>query len=159
MIRRLPIVAVALGVAGLLPFLGCTVGILLFPREVPVPRLVAALIDYGAVILAFLGGVHWGFALEPAPALVEPTRPATDRKRLALGVVPALIGWAALLVPLVSSPLVAIALLIVGFAVTTLVEQQAQRAGSIPAGYMALRWVLSAIVVLCLVAVLLARIF
>ena len=159
MIRRLPIVAVVLGVAGLLPFLGCTIGILLFPGEVPVPRLVMALIDYGAVILAFLGGVHWGFALEPAPGLVEPTRPSTDRKRLALGVIPSLIGWAALLIPLVSSPLVAVALLVVGFAVTTMVEQQAQRRGAVPAAYMALRWVLTAVVLICLVTVLLDRIF
>lgn len=157
--KRLPILAVVLGVLGLVPFLGCTIGIILFPSQVPVPNLVMAIIDYGAVILAFLGGVHWGFALEPAPSVVAPGQGTTDSKRLALGVLPSLIGWAALLVPLISSVLVAILLLIVGFAVTTLVEAQARRRGAMPEGYMALRWVLSSVVLLCLVVVLLARLF
>ena len=159
MMKRLPILAVVLGVLGLIPFLGCTIGIILFPSDVPVPNMVMAIIAYGAVILSFLGGVHWGLALEPAPSVIVPGQAATDSKRLALGVVPSLIGWAALLVPLVSSALVAIILLILGFAVTLLVEAQARRRGAIPEGYMALRWVLSAVVLLCLFAVLLARLF
>ena len=156
--KRLPILAVVLGVLGLLPFLGCTIGIIIFPRDVPVPNLVQAIIAYGAVILAFLGGVHWGFALEPAPGIVGPGQAAVDRRRLALGVLPSLVGWAALLVPLVASSLIAIVLLLLGYVGTTLVEAQAQRAGLMPVGYMALRWVLSAVVVLCLLVVLLARV-
>ena len=157
--KRLPALAVVLGALGLLPFLGCTAGIILFPSEVPAPNLVQAIIAYGAVILAFLGGVHWGFALDSAPALLVPGQAATDNKRLALGVLPSLIGWAALLVPLLSSPLIAIVLLILGFVVTTLAEAQAHRRGTLPGGYMALRWVLSTIALLCLVVVLLARTF
>ncbi len=157
--KRLPILAMLLGLLGLLPFLGCTIGIILFPGQVPAPNLVMAIIAYGAVILAFLGGVHWGFALEPAPSVVTPGQAATDNKRLALGVIPSLIGWAALLVPLVASSMVAIILLILGFVLTTLVEARAHRRGALPGGYMALRWLLSSIVVLCLVVVLLARIF
>jgi hypothetical protein len=159
MMKRLPFLAVVLGVLGLIPFLGCTIGIILFPSDVPVPNMVMAIIAYGAVVLSFLGGVHWGLALEPAPSVIVPGQAATDNKRLALGVLPSLIGWAALLVPLVSSPLIAIVLLILGFALTILVEAQAQRRGAIPEGYMALRWVLSAVVLLCLVVVLLARLF
>ncbi len=157
--RRLPILAVILGLLGLLPFLGCTVGIIVFPSQVPVPNLVQAMIAYGAVILAFLGGVHWGFALEPRPTVTVPGQAALDHRRLALGVLPSLVGWAALLVPLVASSLVAIVLLILGFLATTLVEAQARRRGAMPAGYMGLRWLLSAVVLLCLVVVLLARTF
>ena len=155
--RGLPVLAAILGVLGLLPFLGCTIGIIAFPRQIPVPNLVQAIIAYGAVILAFLGGVHWGLALETAPAIVAPGLAATNRRRLALGVVPSLIGWAALLIPLVASSLIAIVLLIMGYLGTTLIEAQARQAGVMPTGYMALRWVLSAVVVLCLLAVLLAR--
>ena len=157
--RRLPILAVILGLLGLLPFLGCTVGIIAFPSEVPVPNLVQAMIAYGAVILAFLGGVHWGLALDPRPLITPPGQVALDNRRLTLGVVPSLIGWAALLVPLVASPMIAIVLLILGFVGTTLVEEGARRRGAMPAGYMGLRWLLSAVVLLCLVVVLLARTF
>ena len=157
--KRLPVLAVVLGVLGLLPFLACTLGIIAFPRQVPVPNLVQAILAYGAGILAFLGGVHWGFALEPRPTIVTPGQAGTDRMRLLLGVLPSLVGWAALLVVLVASPMVAVLLLLLGFGGTTLAEAQAQRRGAMPAGYMALRWSLSAIVVLCLLAVLLARTF
>ena len=157
--KRLPILAPVLGALGLLPFLGCTIGIIAFPGDVPVPNLVRALIAYGAVILSFLGAVHWGLALEPEPAMLLPGQSATDSKRLALGVIPALVGWAALLVPLVASALVSIVLLILGFLGVALVESQATRRGAIPGGYMLLRWVLTATVLLCLVVVLLARLF
>ena len=157
--KRLPILAVVLGLLGLLPFLGCTVGIILFPSQVPVPNLVQAMIAYGAVILAFLGGVHWGFALDPRPLVTVPGQAKIDNRRLALGVLPSLVGWAALLVPLVASPLIALVLLILGFVATTLVEARARQLGAMPGGYMGLRWLLSGVVLLCLVVVLLARTF
>ena len=50
-----------------------------------------ALMAYGATVLAFLGGVHWGFALDEGS---NQTSQAL-RARLVLGVVPSLIGWAA----------------------------------------------------------------
>lgn len=159
MMKRLPILAVVLGLLGLIPFLGCTIGIILYPSHVPVPNLVMAIIAYGAVILAFLGGVHWGFALDRSPTILAPGQAVSDRSRLILGVIPSLIGWAALLVTVVSSPMVAIILLILGFLGTTLVEAQANRRGLVPGGYMALRWLLSSVVLLCLVVVLLARTF
>jgi len=164
--RRLPILAITLGVLGLIPFLACTAGIVLFPADLPAPNLVRAIIAYGAIILAFLGGVHWGFALEPAPPLATSGQHVPDRKpgpldskRLALGVLPSLIGWAALLVSYASSTLLAIILLILGFLGTTLVEAQAQRQGALPPGYMALRWMLSLVVLFCLVVVVLVRTF
>lgn len=159
--RRLPIFAIVLGLAGLLPFIACTAGILFFPGQVPLQRLVQALIAYGAVILSFLGAVHWGLALvEPAitiPGAALIHTPGADRARLALGVLPALVGWAALLVPLVASPLLGLAVLLVGFALTMLVEVQAGRRGLMPPGYLGLRWVLTSVVILCLVVVLLVR--
>ena len=133
MMKRLPILAVVLGVLGLIPFLGCTIGIILFPSDVPVPNMVMAIIAYGAVILSFLGGVHWGLALEPAPSVIVPGQAATDSKRLALGVVPSLIGWAALLVPLVLPPEAGLALLAVGFLGTIVMEARLTRAGMAPA--------------------------
>ena len=44
-------------------------------------------------------------------------------------------------------------MLVVGFFLTTMIEARASRNGYMPKGYMGLRWVLSAIVVVCLVTV------
>jgi hypothetical protein len=56
-------VPVALGLAGLLPFLAAGAGaVLLAPPAGAAAAVVAAV--YGAVILSFLGGVQWGFGLK-----------------------------------------------------------------------------------------------
>jgi hypothetical protein len=75
----------ALGYGGLLPFALLTAVLWVVA---PAQRLhglaLTGLLAYGAVILAFLGAVHWGFVLS------RPTSRAP--LQLSLGVVPALVG-------------------------------------------------------------------
>jgi hypothetical protein len=102
-----------------------------------------ALLAYGATILGFLGAVHWGIALR-AP----PEEQSLAAARLGLGVLPALTGWAAMLLPEGTS----IALLVAGFLATAATEQWAALRGLLPANYMLLRWVLTAGAVASLLA-------
>ena len=80
-------VAWMLGLAGLIPFLA---GAALQWFSPPGWRMLAglALLTYGAVIVSFLGGIHWGLAMRSA----QPTS-----ARLVWGVVPSLLGWLAVL--------------------------------------------------------------
>jgi hypothetical protein len=155
---RLPPLALLLGAAGLVPFLGLGIAALATGNPIEADRYLLALVGYGAVVLAFLGGVHWGFVLHPA-ALPEGMTAGErrDAARLGLGVLPSLIGWAALLTPLLGVPEVGLALLIVGYLATLAGEVQLRRRALMPSGYMKLRWVLSAVVVLILVVVLALR--
>ena len=146
--RSLPPLALLLGLAGLIPFAACGYGAVGGYGE-PAAQALAA---YGAVILAFLGGVHWGFAL-PDPS------GRGGAARLGLGVVPSLIGWVALLLVVAVSAEAGLALLVAGFAALTAVESRAAKAGLMPPGYMALRYGLSAGVITILVAVLILRLF
>ena len=123
--RDLPMPARVFGLGGLIPFLGLALACWVRPE------LSEALLAYGATILAFLGAVHWGFALTDGRA---------PWWRFGLGVLPALIAWVALLLP-VGMGLV---LLATGIAATALVERAAARQGVVPAPYLALRYVLSA---------------
>jgi hypothetical protein len=92
--------ALGLGLGGLLPFLGLavlawggsTVGSTLGSSVSPAWAL-RGLILYGASILAFLGGLHWGFALSG--------RLSARAARIALvwSVVPSLIAWSAAWMP------------------------------------------------------------
>lgn len=148
MTRKLPSIALLLGIGGLIPFVVCSLGALANPPPNDALSLLA-LVAYGAVILAFLGGVHWGFGLEGAGTAAR----TVQRARFGLGVVPSLIGWVALLLAFLSYGRVALALLVVGFFLTTIVEARASRGGHMPTGYMGLRWVLSSVVVICLVTV------
>ena len=146
--RSLPPLAIVLGLAGLIPFALCGYGAVSSFGD----RAADALAAYGAVILAFLGGVHWGFALP------EPSGRA-ERARLGLGIVPSLIGWIALLLDVAVNAEAALALLVAGFAALTTVESRAAKRGLMPPGYMGLRYGLSAGVITILVAVLLLRLF
>ena len=146
----MPSIALLLGIGGLIPFVVCSLGALANPPPNDELSLMA-LVAYGAVILAFLGGVHWGFGLEGSGT----TTTSVQRARFGLGVLPSLLGWVALLLVFLGLGRVALGLLVLGFFLTTIVEARASRAGHMPRGYMGLRWVLSSVVVVCLVTVLL----
>jgi hypothetical protein len=147
---HLPRFAIPLGIAGLIPFLGAGFGAVVYD-QVQALRMLSALMTYGAVILSFLGGVQWGVALDLDEA------PRVSRARLILGVVPALIGWGALLLAIAFPPEAGLAVLILGFVATLLTEVQAGRRGLLPSGYLWLRWPLSVVVVAVLVTVLVLR--
>ena len=151
MTRRLPSLATLLGLGGLVPFIACGFGAVWITEPVNAARLLAGLITYAAVILSFLGAVHWGLALAEETGLA-------DRPRLVLGVLPALIGWAALLVFFLQhQPDAALAILAAGFVAVVAVEQRGVGQALMPRGYIALRWVLTVVVVAVLLAVLVIR--
>jgi hypothetical protein len=133
-----------LGLAGLLPFAGAALASLAAPgwQEFALVALRA----YGAVILAFLGAVHWGFALQPSIG-----QEGAGPRRLILGIVPALVGWVALLLP----PGFALGVLALAILATAGMEQWGAAKGLVPRGYMLLRWVLSLGATACLAAALL----
>lgn len=86
-----PLAALVLGAGGLAPFIGLALLSVLNPTSV---ALLHALVSYGAVILSFVGALHWGYAVR-----------ANSAGRLALiqygwSVLPALVGWLALQLPL-----------------------------------------------------------
>ncbi len=141
----LPAPARLLGPAGLIPFAGLAA--LAFAGQAWAP---AALAAYGATILAFLGAVHWGLALRAPPA-----EHGAAWGRLGLGVVPALLGWVALLLP-VAAGLGLIAAAILG---TAAAETRAARAGLVPGDYLRLRWLLSAGAAGCLAVTALKLVF
>jgi hypothetical protein len=116
----------ALGYAGLLPFVAGALGITLLEGE---PRAFAAraLVAYAAVILSFLGAVHWGVEL----ARAEPGA----ARRLAVGVLPSLAGWVALLLPLRHG----LALVVAALGAFWLYEHRMLGASRLPPGYLGLR--------------------
>jgi hypothetical protein len=150
MIRHLPPVAILLGAAGLIPFM--VLGLSSVGAN-PVYSLSAAeeLVGYGAVILAFLGGVHWGFTLG------ETGDARAVRARLGLGVLPSLVGFVAIFAGVGGHPIISLAILIAGFVGTLVMEMRAQKQDLMPSGYLVLRMALTAVVVLILATVLVVR--
>ncbi|RXF75521.1 DUF3429 domain-containing protein [Hansschlegelia zhihuaiae] len=89
--REIPTLPLALGLAGLAPFIALALAVALQHRDLVGIDAGAALLFYGATILSFLGGVHWGLALR------HPS--ATTRAGLyVVAMMPPLWAWAGLLV-------------------------------------------------------------
>jgi hypothetical protein len=148
----MPIIAVVLGVIGLAPFIVCGLGAI--GPSVRSAEMLAALVAYGAVILSFLGGMQWGFALYPSGDS------RAQVWRLVLGALPPLLGWAALLAGVVLWNWIALALLAAGFIGTMLVEHRSLERGlALPRGYLWLRWGLTVVVAAMLITVLTLRAF
>jgi len=128
-----PIAVRRLGHAGLLPFIvGAALVWLVDARAHPYAAL--ALAAYAAVIVSFLGGIHWGIAFRsatPAPAL------------FAWGVVPSLVAWVAALMPPSASLVLLGAMLLVCYAVDRRVYPQHGLQG-----WLTLRFQLSAVAAL-----------
>lgn len=144
----IPAAANWLGALGALPFVVLAVsGTILEPagRQTAMVALVA----YGAIILSFLGGVHWGLAIAGfGPSGAD----SALVRRLSFSVVPALVGWSALLLPMSTGLMV----LAAAFALLLVFDFVASRSGEAPAWYPQLRWPLTAVVVASLSIRLLA---
>jgi hypothetical protein len=122
-----PPVVAWLGYGGLVPFVGLTAAVLW--SGTAHPWLVRALLDYAAVILSFVGALHWGFAMT-----LPDLDPRLQRGMFAWSVLPSLLAWVLLLLP----PLVAGIGFILGFV-------------ALPRWYLPLRLRLTTVASLCIV--------
>jgi Protein of unknown function (DUF3429) len=149
----MPWLAILLSVLGLIPFVVCGLAAL-GPEAGTADRMLAVLISYAAVTLAFLGGIQWGFELRSSqPGTL------TSRARLALGILPLLAGWIALVLPLVVASWVSIILLIAAYIAAVLVEQEAVRRDLLPTRYLWVRWGFTLVAVAMLITVVTLRLF
>ncbi|MFK7888762.1 MAG: DUF3429 domain-containing protein [Gammaproteobacteria bacterium] len=140
---RVPANAAWLGGLGALPFIG--LALLSIFSNLNDALALLALSAYGAVILSFLGGIHWGLAIGRAPD-------APSTAALILSVVPSLIGWVALLLERELGLLVLAAAVAAMFFVDTNLTQRRMA----PIWYPRLRLPLTLTVVTCLLGSALA---
>eukprot|EP00850_Spirogloea_muscicola_P002998 SM000011S19176 [mRNA] locus=s11:1289294:1292080:- [translate_table: standard] len=142
-LASVPLVPLLLGFAGAIPFVALAPPVSPF---VPLPdklRLKAAEAQaaYGATILSFLGGPHWGFAMANYPAththsIASATAGVTANiARYTWGIIPALLAWYALLQP----PLERFVILIGSLGLAFGVDAVFARLKLVPAWYLPLR--------------------
>ena len=125
--------ALRLGHAGLLPFMAGALLVWLVREDVHT-YVALALSAYAAMILSFLGGIHWGLAMR------QTQPPSTG---LWWGVVPSLVAWPATVMPPDSGLVILGLMLLVCYAVDRRLYP-AQGAGA----WLTLRFRLSAVAAL-----------
>lgn len=82
-----------LGHAGLIPFVLLAATVWLVDADLQ-PWAAMAMAAYAALIVSYLGGIHWGLAWKLADAPVD-----HQRAHLLWGVVPSLLAWPGVLMP------------------------------------------------------------
>lgn len=136
-----------LGMAGLVPFFffallhGLGFGVSLDATNL-------ALIGYGAAILSFLGGAHWG-------AEISRQQQSPNGVVLTIAMAPPLAGWTAILVYTSGHPATAYGVLTAAFLLQLLWDMTAIRSGFFPKWYLPLRILLTAGAVLSLLSAML----
>jgi hypothetical protein len=133
-LSTLPPQVLRLGYAGLIPFVLGALLVWIVHAEAH-PYTTAALSAYAAVIVSFLGGIHWGVAFrESDPPL----------SLFVWGVVPSLVAWIAVLMPPSAGLVIHGAMLAVCYAVDRRIYPQYGLSR-----WLTLRFRLSAVASLC----------
>jgi hypothetical protein len=135
-----PAVPLWLGASGLIPFILLAGALWISPVDYH-PVLHDWIRTYAAVILSFIGAIHWGVAMVH--------RDMTDHDRAVLmgwSVVPSLVAWLGLLMPLRTGLALAAAMFIVHYTM----DRQLVTRFDLPGWYLRLRGGLTAVVVVCL---------
>jgi len=125
--------ALILGIGGLIPFVGLA-SLAGFGPDAWHDYSLLALSCYGAVILTFVGALHWGYALK---------RPAFEGEawlQYAFSVAPALLAWLSLLLPVSAALRLQAASLLVCY----VFDRVSARSDPVPAWFLKLRAALTA---------------
>lgn len=130
------------GAAGLAPFVAGAAAAWLAP-DADRSLVLYWLAGYAAVILAFVGALHWGVAM------MDTATSRGDQWLASLwSVTPALVAWAALQLPTRTGLGVMAGTFVLQYAM----DRRLARRHAVPAWFLPLRLRLSAVVVLCLAA-------
>ncbi len=145
----MPTIALPLGLLAMAPFLLFGFGAA-SPYPETAERMLMALTDYAALVLAFLGGVHWGLALAPDAARAT--------ARFLFGAAPLVVAWVGLIVGQMIAPSVSLTVLGLGYLAAMLAEHRASRQLPAPPRAPWLRWAVSIVALVMMAMVLFLRV-
>ena len=136
-----PVVVAWLGYGGLIPFVALAIAAIASAHHA-LP-LSDALIAYGAIILSFVGALHWGFAMT-LDGLTTRQRNA----RFVWSTVPPLVAWPAVML----TADIASVILVAGFLAHYAQDRRLARNVTMPAWYLPMRTRLTTVASIALLA-------
>lgn len=142
---KVPAIPLWLGAAGLIPFIVLAGAIWVVPEDYQ-SLAYSWLRSYAAVILSFVGAIHWGVAM------AQQDIGERDRDLMLMwSVIPALVGWGGMLLSLRPGLLIVAAMFIAHYSM----DKQLATRVTMPEWYLALRRGLTFVVVACLLVAVL----
>ena len=137
-----------LSLAGLLPFIACTLVLLILGIENSIAKPTIEIFrNYSVVILSFLGGIRWGHAL----LRHHDERTELDFRSNIFSVIPPLIAW----VSMFFSAAPALGILLLAFCTQGAWDSFSSHLGRLPKWFAPVRIALTACVAACHIAVFL----
>lgn len=137
--KRLPFYQ-KLGYLGALPFILCTLGLLVFGDDYLRNFFMLTQMAYGGMILSFLGGIHWAHAL-----------PKDDKHQMGIAMLPTIFGLALFILPVILKVYtISLFGMAIGFLVLLVMDKRHLNADQLPSGYLMFRRKISLIVFICL---------
>ena len=152
----MPPVAVLLSILSLIPFVACGLAAV-GPHAEPADRMLAALIGYTALRLTFRGGMSWAMTLRLGGDPGSTHESIGLRRWAQVGVVPLVIGWAALIVAYEFPAWIALPILIVGHIAAVVGDHRVGLLAELSRPYAMLRWSIAIIATAMLTTVLILR--
>lgn len=153
----MPFSAILLSLLGLAPFIGCGLAAV-GPHPTTAAHMLAGLIVWAALVLSFTGGLHWGLVLRESDVTIPATGPQAPGQarhaRIGLAVLPMILGWVAVLLPLIAAAWVSLLLLIAAYILMLGAEHHVARRFLLPAHYLWVRWAFTIVAVAMLTTVL-----
>ncbi len=132
--------ALFFGLAGLIPFVGLALLVVVAPPDTQDPAS-QALLQYGALIATFVGALHWAYAVAGVASSASATA------RYGWSVLPSLVAWLALQPPTQTGLRLVAVLLVACY----LADRQLLRPTSLPQWIADLRLLLTSVAVVSLV--------
>jgi hypothetical protein len=133
-------IARLLGYSGLIPFISFSIASwFTLPFDIDA---IAILIAYAAIILSFMGAIHWGIAMSLAGE--------NRSKYFVASILPALVAWCSLLL----AQSYALIILLTGFTLLIAFDVSSEKAQRFPHWYLPMRIRLTTIVLICLFSAL-----
>ena len=141
---RFPIITAFIGAGGLIPFLWLAIAIN-NPSMYFHQYALELITSYSAIILSFLGGIHWGLIM---PQIFK----TSGRNLLLISIIPPIVGWIALAL----DPMQCLWVLISAFVGEIIVDFLWCKREIIPRWYLKLRIPLTILVCLSLLATMIS---
>jgi hypothetical protein len=128
------------GYAGTLPFIACIAATLFIDNAQIAHIATFTQLSYAAMILSFLGGVHWGQAL-----------PRNNTSQMAFAMIPSIASLFIILYALIGDTNIALATMAALFWVLYIGDKKSMPKDLVPEGYFTFRLILTIIVSLTLI--------
>ena len=138
-LNKVPRIPLLLAMGGVIPFITFSLGIWFFNDNLKLVSLYY-LLNYSVIIVTFLGAIYWGAAMEKGEKNFKP---------YVISIIPALLCWFVFM-GFFSNYILILIFFIFAFFFMYLVDMKYVRSNFFPTWYLALRKIVSVIVLLCL---------